>query len=152
MATDGDPSRTYHAVLIYDGECPFCSTAAVAVRRIDGVGATSWYDDAAQSLLETQFEEVPFALVLVDVREEAVYVGAAAARELADRAGLPGLVGSLVGDHYEPMAEAVQRTVGSGTSPDHIETVEPLTATARARFDALERSAVQQVEYAPDAG
>ena len=84
----------YDAVLVYDGECPYCSIAAVALRRLRSIGAVSWYDDVAQSFLEAQFDERPFAMFLVDRRRERVYAGRSAAEELADRAGTPGIVGS----------------------------------------------------------
>lgn len=118
----------YDAVLIYDGECPFCSIAATAIRRVEGVGIVGWDDDAAQAFLTKQFDDVPFALVLVDHEEERVYVGPDAATELAQRAGMPGLVSSLLGERYDVMADTVQRTVGRGQSPDAVRGIEPLTA------------------------
>ncbi|MFP4591075.1 MAG: DCC1-like thiol-disulfide oxidoreductase family protein [Halobacteriales archaeon] len=135
--TDGEGPTDFHAVLIYDGECPFCSTAAVALRRLDGVGAVSWYDDTAQRLLEAQFDDPPFSLVLVDAREQTVFVGGEAARELAERAGLPGLVGSLVGEHYEPVADAIQRTVGSNVPPDAVHAVLEFEPGVGELFDDL---------------
>jgi predicted DCC family thiol-disulfide oxidoreductase YuxK len=81
----------YHAVLVYDGECPLCSAAATALRRVGAVGAIEWEDDPAQAFLAAQFGETPFALVFADSREERVYVGREAARELCERAGMPVL-------------------------------------------------------------
>ncbi|KTG30735.1 DCC1-like thiol-disulfide oxidoreductase family protein [Haloferax profundi] len=125
------------AVLIYDGECPYCSVAATALKRLDDVEAISWYDDAAQAFLADQFDEVPFAMVLADRREERVYAGRAAAKELADRAGMPGLVGSLVRDNYETIARVVGVASGRGRDPDDVHSRYPMQREALTRFDAL---------------
>ncbi|MFC6772216.1 DUF393 domain-containing protein, partial [Halorubrum pallidum] len=37
MTTDSDAP-----VLIFDGDCPYCSVAALALRRLDGVVAVPW--------------------------------------------------------------------------------------------------------------
>ncbi len=130
---------SYDAVLIYDGECPFCSIAATAIRRVEGVGIVGWDDSAAQLFLKQQFEDVPFALVLVDGEEELVYIGPDAATELAERAGMPGLVSSLLGERYDVMADTVQRTVGRGESPDAVRGVTSLRAIDE--FTALQEAA-----------
>ncbi|WP_224449629.1 DCC1-like thiol-disulfide oxidoreductase family protein [Haloprofundus salilacus] len=127
----------YDAVLIFDGECPYCSVAARALRTLDDIGAISWYNDAAQEALTAQFGETPFAMVLVDARRNRVYAGRAAAEELADRAGTPGIVGSLVRDNYDRIAAVVGAASGRARDPDDVHDVYPLTDAARERFDAL---------------
>jgi hypothetical protein len=134
----------YDAVLIYDGECPYCSVAAVALRRLRAIGAVSWYDDAAQSLLERQFGDVPFAMVLVDRRLGRVYAGRSAAEELADRAGTPGIVGSLVRERYDDVARLVGAASGRGRDPDDVHDVYPLGEAAAALFDDLARRAADE--------
>ena len=131
----------YDAVLIYDGECPYCSVAAVALRRLRAIGSLSWYDDEAQRFLSAQFGETPFALVFADSREERVYVGREAARELCDRAGMPALVQDVVGDNYESIADAIRTVTGVDGDPDPYHGVYPLADDARDRFDALAASA-----------
>lgn len=147
----------YHAVLVYDGECPFCSAAASALRRLEGVGAIAWGDDAAQSFLAAQFGETPFALVFADSEAECVYLGREAARELCERAGLPVLIGDVVGDNYESLADAVRTVTGvsaseaRGSSSDVSDGVEgdpdpyhgeyPMTDDAKATFDELAENA-----------
>lgn len=42
-----DESGPCHAVLVYDGECPFCSAAATALQRVPGVGAVAHSEPAA---------------------------------------------------------------------------------------------------------
>ncbi|MDL5362017.1 DCC1-like thiol-disulfide oxidoreductase family protein [Halalkalicoccus sp. NIPERK01] len=133
--------REHHSVLIYDGECPLCSAAATAMRRLPGVGAVSWYDDPAQGFLAAQFEEVPFALVFVDSREERVYAGRAAANELCERAGVPVLVRDLVGENYEGIADAIETVVGQDRDPDPYHDSYPLAERASERFEALSRAA-----------
>lgn len=128
-------------VLIYDGECPYCSIAATAVRRLEDVAVVSWYDDAAQEFLTAQFGEAPFAMVLVDADEGRVYAGRNAARELADRAGTPKLVGSLVRDNYERIASAVGRASGRDHEADSYHEEYPLEEPAAQQFDALAAAA-----------
>jgi len=123
----------YHAVLVYDGECPFCSAAASALRRLDGVGAIAWGDQSARAFLDAQFGDTPFALVLADRAEERVYVGREAARELCERAGLP----VLIGDNYESIADAVRTATGTEGDPDDYHGQFELTADARAAFDEV---------------
>ncbi|AUX08462.1 hypothetical protein AArcSl_0818 [Halalkaliarchaeum desulfuricum] len=140
----GDASEI-RTVLIYDGECPYCSIAATAVRRLEDVAVVSWYDDAAQEFLTAQFGEAPFAMVLVDADERRVYAGRKAARELADRAGTPKLVGSLVRDNYERIASAIGRASGRDreAAPYHEEY--PLEEAAAQRFDALAAAAREAI-------
>ncbi|QCJ45621.1 DCC1-like thiol-disulfide oxidoreductase family protein [Haloprofundus sp. MHR1] len=136
----------YDAVLVYDGECPYCSVAARALRRLDDIGAISWYDDAAQAALEAQFGETPFAMVLVDARRGRAYAGRSAAEELADRAGTPGIVSSLVRDSYDRIAAAVGAASGRERDPDDVHDSYPLTDAAREQFDALVAAAAERPE------
>jgi len=134
----------FGSVLIYDGDCPYCSVAAKALERADDIGAISWYDEAAQSFLEAQFGETPFAMVLVDRPARQVYAGRAAAEELAGRAGMPALVGSLVRDNYETIARAVGLASGRNRAPDDVHERYPLTDSGRDRFDTLAATAVDR--------
>jgi hypothetical protein len=134
----------YDAVLVYDGECPYCSVAARALRRLRKIGAVSWYDEEAQDVLRAQFGETPFSMVLVDRRRNRVYAGRSAAEELAERAGTPGLVSSLVRDRYDDIARAVGLASGRGRDPDDYHDVYPLADEAAARFDALASRAVDE--------
>ncbi|MCO8247048.1 MULTISPECIES: DUF393 domain-containing protein [unclassified Haladaptatus] len=131
----------YHAVLVFDGDCPFCSAAASALRRVRGVGAIPWDAEAAQSFLEAQFDAIPFALVFADSEEGRVYVGREAARELCERAGVPVLIRDVVGDNYESIADAIRTVTGVDGDPDPYHGVYPMAVDARERFDALAASA-----------
>ncbi|MEF8813928.1 MAG: DUF393 domain-containing protein [Halovenus sp.] len=124
-------------VLIYDGDCPYCSVAAVALKRIEGIVAVSWYADPVGPFLSAQFGAKPFAMVLVDPEESQVYAGRSAAKELTDRAGTPGIVGSLVRDNYEHIAGVVGLLSGRGRDPDDYHDTYELTPEAAAHVDAL---------------
>jgi hypothetical protein len=136
----------YDAVLVYDGECPYCSVAARALRRLRAIGAVSWYDEEAQTLLEAQFGETPFSMVLVDRRRNRVYAGRSAAEELAERAGTPGIVSSLVRDRYDDIARAVGAASGRGRDPDDYHDVYPLAEDAAALFGDLAARAVDEAD------
>jgi len=138
-----EPSRDtdYHAVLVYDGECPFCSAAASALRRVEGVGAIAWADDPAQAFLGAQFGEQPFALVFADAREERVYVGRDAARELCERAGMPVLIQDVVGDNYESIADAIRTVMGTEGDPDPYHGAYLMADGAKEAFGSLAENA-----------
>ncbi|MFC7077841.1 DCC1-like thiol-disulfide oxidoreductase family protein [Haloarcula halophila] len=135
---------SFASVLIYDGECPYCSVAARALEELDDVGAISWYDDPSQRFLDAQFGATPFAMVLVDTDEGRVYAGRSAAEELADRAGMPGIVGSLVRDNYETIARVVGLASGRGRDPDDYHEAYDLTDDGAAAYTDLADAAVRR--------
>lgn len=156
MSDSRDRSDREHdldSVLVYDGECPYCTVAARAMERARGVGSVSWYDDVAQAFLRAQFpdhgdaddesgrddraDDVPFAMFLVDPAEGRVYGGRAAARELADRAGVPGAVGDAVGDNYETIAGVVGTLSGRGRQAAPYHDTYRLQPAARERYGAM---------------
>jgi hypothetical protein len=142
--------QEFDAVLVYDGECPYCSVAATALRRIDRIGAVSWYDEAARAFLRAQFDAEPFAMVLADRLRGRVYAGRAAARDLADRAGLPSPVGGAVSANYETIAGVVGRLSGRDRDPAPYHDTYRLSAAARERFDALAAAADPPSGRPPD--
>lgn len=131
----------YDAVLVYDGECPYCSVAALALRELPALGAVSWYDDDARAALEAQFGATPFAMVLFDRRRDRVYAGRSAAAELAGRAGMPGLVGSLVRDSYDTITAVVGAASGRDRAPDDYHDEYAMTDAARGLFERLAAAA-----------
>ncbi|WP_144799286.1 thiol-disulfide oxidoreductase DCC family protein [Halorubrum depositum] len=128
-------------VLIFDGDCPYCSVAALALRRLDGVVAVPWEADPVGPFLDAQFGSRPFAMVLVDPRERRVYAGRSAAEELADRAGTPGIVGGLVRDNYDRIADVVGTLSGRGRDPADVHETYRLTDDARDLVDDLRPAA-----------
>lgn len=73
--------------------------------------------------------------------EGQVYVGRDAARELCERAGMPTLVGDVVGDNYESIADAIRTVTGVTADPDPYHGVYPMAETARERFESLAANA-----------
>jgi len=125
------------SVLIYDGDCPYCSVASAALRRLDDVRAVSWDDDAAQAFLRAQFDATPFAMVLVEPDTGTVHGGRAAAERLCDRAGTPELVGALVGDNYDRIASAVGALSGREREPADLHGTYRLREAARDCYEDL---------------
>jgi predicted DCC family thiol-disulfide oxidoreductase YuxK len=134
----------FESVLIYDGECPYCSVAARALERVRDVGAISWYDESAQDFLAAQFGATPFAMVLVDSAEKRVYAGRSAAEELTRRAGMPELVGSLVRDNYDAIARVVGAASNRGRDPDDVHEEYDLTSEGAERFESLAGNAADR--------
>lgn len=136
--TDHEP---YRGVLIYDGDCPFCSAASTALRQLDDIGAIQHEHEAATAFLEAQFGEAPFALFFVDIIDGQVWAGEAAASELCERAGMPGLVGDIVGDNYERIAGTIRSVTGVEREPDPYHGVYQVTAEAAELYETLESHA-----------
>jgi hypothetical protein len=135
---DTDPDAP---VLIFDGDCPYCSVAAVALRRLEGVVAVPWEADPVGPFLDAQFGSRPFAMVLVDPGEKRVYAGRSAAQELADRAGTPGIVGGLVRDNYDRIASVVGTLSGRERGPADVHETYRLCDDARDLVDDLRPAA-----------
>jgi predicted DCC family thiol-disulfide oxidoreductase YuxK len=131
----------YGTVLIFDGECPFCSAAATALRRLPEIGVVEWNNDAARQLLAAQFDDPPFALVLVDGRADRLWIGPAAAGELCDRAGIPTLAQDIVADNFERVGDAVRGVAGSKRQPADLDGTRSLNAAAAAEYQTLAANA-----------
>ncbi|MFW5917421.1 MAG: DUF393 domain-containing protein [Halorubrum sp.] len=144
MDTDSDAP-----VLIFDGDCPYCSVAALALRRLEGVAAVPWGADPVGPFLDAQFGSRPFAMVLVDPAERRVYAGRSAAEELAERAGTPGIVGGLVRDNYDRIADVVGTLSGRDRDPDEFHAVYRLTDAALDLVDDLRPAASDPPEAPP---
>ncbi|WP_254523811.1 DUF393 domain-containing protein [Natrinema caseinilyticum] len=127
----------FTGVLLYDGDCPFCSAASTAMRQLERVGIVPWDDPAAQDFLEAQFGSVPFALFFADIEAETVWAGRAAATELCDRAGMPVLVRDIVDERYERFADAIRFVSGADREVDPYHDAYPLTDDAAALFDEV---------------
>ena len=133
-------------VLIFDGDCPYCSVAAIALRRLEGVVAVPWEADPVGPFLDAQFGSRPFAMVLIDPVERRVYAGRSAAEELADRAGTPGIVGGLVRDNYDRIADVVGKLSGRGRDPADVHEIYRLTDAASDLVDDLRPAASERPE------
>jgi len=130
----------FTGILLYDGDCPFCSAASTAMRQLEAVGVVPWAEPAAQAFLERQFGETPFALFFADIEAETVWAGRAAATELCERAGMPVLIRDIVDENYERVADAVQSVSGTDREIDPYHDAYPLADDAAALFDELAAS------------
>lgn len=128
---------TFTGILLYDGDCSFCSAASTAVRQLESVGVVPLDDPVAQAFLEAQFDDTPLALFFVDGNEETVWAGRAAASELCDRAGMPVLIQDIVDANYERFADAIRTVSGLDRDVDPYHGEYPLTEAATASFDEL---------------
>ncbi|GAB7090877.1 hypothetical protein JCM18237_11480 [Halorubrum luteum] len=133
-------------VLIFDGDCPYCSIAAVALKRLERVVAVPWEADPVGPFLDAQFGARPFAMVLVDPQERRVYAGRSAAEELASRAGTPGIIGGLVRDNYDRIADTVGKLSGRGRDPADYHDEYELTDEASELVDDLRPAASEPPE------
>ncbi|MFB6283030.1 MAG: DUF393 domain-containing protein [Halobacteria archaeon] len=100
------------SVLIYDGDCPYCTSISRILGKIDDVLVLPYQDTESKEFLRSQFGEAPFAMYLVDVEKGVVYGGESAAKELCRRAGLPELVSDLVRDRYETVSFIIGKVSG----------------------------------------
>ena len=100
------------SVLIYDGDCPYCSSVSRILENVSDIQVIPWQDSESQEFLGKQFGETPFAMCLVDIENDVVYAGESAAKELCRRAGLPGLVSELVRDRYDSISFVVGKVSG----------------------------------------
>lgn len=133
----GDEPHQFGSVLLYDGDCAFCSAASRALRHLDEIGVVPWNHPTAQSFLVTQFGEAPFALMLVDREAETIWAGRAAAQELCARAGMPSLVEDIVAESYDEVADAVRSVSGLDRDPDPIHGTFDLTQAATEEYPSL---------------
>lgn len=136
MSTYERPTE-YQSVVLYDADCPYCSAATKALKRVDGLGAVSWDEPVAQSFLQAQFGETPYAVVLVDEDAETVYVGSAAARELAGRAGLPDLVNDIIESEFDRLEATIDRLGGYDEPPSELDGQFELSAEASGVYPDL---------------
>jgi hypothetical protein len=125
------------SVLIYDGDCVYCSAAAKALHRLGDVDGLPWEDETAQRFLRSQFGEEPFAMFLVDLDEGNVYAGRTAAGELAERAGMPSLASDLVVSEYGGISKVVGVASRREREPDDYHGVYDLRERARTDAEAL---------------
>jgi len=125
------------SVLIYDGDCLYCSGAAKALRRLGDVGSVPWGHEAAQRFLEDQFDEVPFAMFLVETDAGVVYAGRSAAKELSDRAGMPSIASDLISAEYDTISKVVGVASRREREPDDYHSVYDLREKARDSAEEL---------------
>lgn len=134
------------SLLVYDGSnALFRAAAELLACRTDGLVPVPWGSERVQKFLEAQFDDRPFAFMLVD--ETSVHVGAASVdRVLRDR-GVDPAVASLLERLYPPVAGPFGRAV-HGREPADIHGSFPLADAAREHLDPLRRD--HEIPVEPD--
>jgi len=122
------------AVLLYDGSRPAFRTVADAATRCADLRAVPLESDAAERFLDAQFDERPFAFVLVE--DESVHAGGATVERVLERRGLGGPVAALARRAYGPLSGPVGRLI-HGQAPADVDGTRPLRDAARGPADRL---------------
>jgi hypothetical protein len=126
------------SLLIYDGSNSLFRSAADAVsRRLSGIKLVPWQSDAVQQFLDAQFDDRPFAFILVD--GDSVYVGADTVERVLEKQQVNSAVVDFVTRTYPTAAGPFGRVVHGGEPADIHETFS-LTESAQAHVDPLRRS------------
>jgi hypothetical protein len=73
------------ALLVYDDSTEWLRAVADLVARGGDIRAVPWEAEAVQAFLDAQFDDRPFALLVID--DERVHVGKAAVEHLLDAYG-----------------------------------------------------------------
>lgn len=101
-------------ILVYDGDCGYCSVVA-RIASLGDIDTTPYQSEQAQELLSV-FEEPGFTLYLFDGRT--VHWGSRAAEEIASRLHVPYPIVRLLGRMYPAIVRVVsvltrrERSVG----------------------------------------
>jgi len=134
------------SLLIYDGSnALFRAVAELLAGRADGLVPVAWGSEPVQAFLEAQFDDRPFAFILVD--GSSVHVGEAAVdRMLRDR-GVDPAVASALERLYPPVAAPFGRAV-HGREPADLHGTFPLTDAARGHLEPLRQGYEIPVESA----
>lgn len=116
-------------VLIYNEECPYCSVSASVVSNINSdINVIDWNDNIAQEFLERQFNDVPFAMCLVNFDDETIYIGGDAASKIVTEDN--GILSSVIKDNYDFVADTVNFLNNEEKDVDAYEGVFELTVSA----------------------
>jgi hypothetical protein len=125
------------SLLVYDGSTDLFRRAAETVTRCAAdITPVPWESDAVQAFLQAQFDDAPFAFILIEGKS--VHVGEAAVKEALERLNVAPPVARFVEQVY-PTAAAPFGRVIHGQVPADIHGTFPLDKTAKAHIDPLRR-------------
>ncbi len=126
------------SLLIYDGSNSVFRAAADTVSRLlSGIQLVSWQSDTIQRFLDAQFDDRPFAFILID--DESVYVGADTVERVLENQQVNQVVVDFVTRTYPTAAGPFGRVVHGGEPADLHDTF-ALTAAAREHIEPLRQS------------
>jgi len=123
------------SLVVYDGSNPlFRAAAEAATGGVEDVRAVRWDAEPVQAFLEAQFDDRPFAFVVVD--DDTVHVGEAAVEWLLERAAVAPAVVDGLKKAYATGGGAFGRIVHGRTISDLTGSFE-LAEDAATHLDAL---------------
>lgn len=94
-------------ILIYDSDCPICSTAATLSNNVKDMIIVAWNDELSKKFLDAQFGECPFVMFLIS--DDKVYAGEDALEYLSE---LDGTGKELVGSQYSTITKFTSKLTG----------------------------------------
>ncbi|GCF13487.1 hypothetical protein Harman_14220 [Haloarcula mannanilytica] len=125
------------SLLVYDGSTDLFRRAAETVTRCaTDITPVPWESDAIQAFLRAQFDDPPFAFILI--QGESVHVGETAVKEALDGLNVADPIARLVKQLY-PTAAAPFGRVVHGQVPADIHGTFPLDEQAKAHIEPLRR-------------
>jgi hypothetical protein len=136
------------SLVVYDGSNSlFRAAAEAATRQSDDVRAVRWDAEPVQAFLEAQFDDRPFAFIVVD--GDVVHAGEATVEWLLDRTDVGTAVAESLTRAYATGGDAVGRLVHGRPIADLSGTFE-LTDEAATHLDALREVREIPVQDASD--
>lgn len=133
-------------LLVYDGSSePLRAAARAFERGSDDFRVVRWESEPIQAFLAAQFDDPPFALLVVE--GDSVHVGDAAVQRIFEREGVPDALAAPIAAAYPAVAGPFGRLVHGRAPADRHETV-PLTDAAREHLRPLRESHDIPVEEA----
>jgi hypothetical protein len=123
------------SLLVYDDSVAWLAGLAdTLVSDVADVRPVAWGHAAVQSFLDAQFDDRPFAFLLIE--DDHVYVGEDAVERLGQRGGLPDAASRVLKRAYPPFSAPIGRLV-HGREPADLHGTFPLVEDARAHLDSL---------------
>jgi hypothetical protein len=123
------------SLLVYDGSTDLFRRAAETVTRCaTDITPVPWESDAIQAFLRAQFDDPPFAFILIE--GESVHVGEAAVKEALEGLDVAAPVARLAEQVYPTAAGPFGRVV-HGQVPADIHGTFPLDETAKSHIEPL---------------
>ena len=125
------------SLLVYDGSTDLFRRAAETVTRCGtDITPVPWESESIQAFLRAQFDDPPFAFILIE--GESVHVGEAAVKEALEGLDVASPVARLAEQVYPTAAGPFGRLV-HGQAPADVHGTFPLTEAAKTHIEPLRR-------------